>query len=784
MRLNQNFILIILGICSLLYFKPSNKLLVILLILTLFYLHTNNISLLEGFKPKDSLMQIEEEKRIDNLKNIFKDDKICNLAKELGWKYTWPKSTKEEITFMQKNKDKYKKFKIEFDNVIRKFPDESRVMFEEAYAAGELEMLCPDLFKSEKQIMEEYEEEQKRKKRKEKEKGNVKVLASDTISCKEEKPFPQTCYFKIVSRKNDKALEVGEKIGESKNKVYMWELNNNEKQMWYSDKSGRIKSVYNNMCLQIDNDNPTNSKEGNRVIVSRCVGFPSQRFLFNDKDNGRIKLEDKKLFLEIRNDSNDDGAQIVLGKFNKETGDNQRWYIKSKGMPKISKLLVDSHNSLDNKFIENIKIEPSNNYTYHFWMYIEDRSYRKNLDKHILHKGPVDSSLRSPGIWITSEKDGRKFKYTASTNEDNNEFQKSKASAPVQQWIHVAYVLDDKKILFYLNGDLDSKLNLDGMSNNNEYDLYITYNKKGFEGELKNLKYHNYSLSADEIRREMMLTHPDPIEFGNVIITKIKSNYTPETHLDIPDKARLNNMSGWRPSIPFGAKPEIIRDDMYLETRFDQYYQLEEILTQGHGSEEAWITKFKIDYYDFYDERMKSYNNGQVLSGNTNNMEIKYNQLDILTNKIRIYPVDWYKLEDKISIGLRVGFKGTKMSPNKCSRKIGICECDALVEREHKDYKKILDELNRCKNSKYKADIKYNVLKERVKSLEESMMQKPQTVYLNQIKEAKETKVDKKSKKEIEDHIEELCNHLILVGGDEYDTMNKCKVSLYKNLIK
>ena len=72
MRLNQNFILIILGICSLLYFKPSNKLLVILLILTLFYLHTNNISLLEGFKPKDSLMQIEEEKRIDNLKTYLK----------------------------------------------------------------------------------------------------------------------------------------------------------------------------------------------------------------------------------------------------------------------------------------------------------------------------------------------------------------------------------------------------------------------------------------------------------------------------------------------------------------------------------------------------------------------------------------------------------------------------------------------------------------------------------------------------------------------------------------
>ena len=60
---------------------------------------------------------------------------------------------------------------------------------------------------------------------------------------------------------------------------------------------------------------------------------------------------------------------------------------------------------------------------------------------------------------------------------------------------------DDKKILFYLNGDLDSKLNLDGMSNNNEH-IYITYNEEGFEGELKNLKYHNYSLSADEIREK------------------------------------------------------------------------------------------------------------------------------------------------------------------------------------------------------------------------------------------------------------------------------------------
>ena len=46
-----------------------------------------------------------------------------------------------------------------------------------------------------------------------------------------------------------------------------------------------------------------------------------------------------------------------------------------------------------------------------------------------------------------------------------------------------------------------------------------------------------------------------------------------------------------------------------------------------------------------------------------------------------------------------------------------------------------------------KADIKYNVLKERVKSLEESMMAETQTVYLNQIKEAKKLKKLKEIKK-------------------------------------
>ena len=94
---------------------------------------------------------------------------------------------------------------------------------------------------------------------------------------------------------------------------------------------------------------------------------------------------------------------------------------------------------------------------------------------------------------------------------------------------------------------------------------------------------------------------------------------------------------------------------MYLEARFDQYYQVDEILTQGHGSEDAWITRFKLDYFDFFDQRMKSYNNGQIISGNTSNVELVTNEIDILTNKIRIYPMEWYVLDDKLSIGLRVG---------------------------------------------------------------------------------------------------------------------------------
>ena len=101
MRLNQYFIILLIGIISLLYFKPSNKLLVILFLLTIFYLHRSNYSLLENFKSSDDSIKEEEEKRIQDLKDIFEDQDICNLAKQLGWKPEWPKSTFEKTELMK-----------------------------------------------------------------------------------------------------------------------------------------------------------------------------------------------------------------------------------------------------------------------------------------------------------------------------------------------------------------------------------------------------------------------------------------------------------------------------------------------------------------------------------------------------------------------------------------------------------------------------------------------------------------------------------------------------------
>ena len=56
----------------------------------------------------------------------------------------------------------------------------------------------------------------KKRKKKKKEKGNVKLLASDTISCKRKNHFHKLVILRLYQEKNDKALEVGEKIGESK----------------------------------------------------------------------------------------------------------------------------------------------------------------------------------------------------------------------------------------------------------------------------------------------------------------------------------------------------------------------------------------------------------------------------------------------------------------------------------------------------------------------------------------------------------------------------------------
>ena len=102
---------------------------------------------------------------------------------------------------------------------------------------------------------------------------------------------------------------------------------------------------------------------------------------------------------------------------------------KSKGMPKISKLLVDSHNVLI-IIVKNIKNGTNyNNYTYHFWMSIMLRPNLIRKTQINIYITPKLGLIHLLEVWYLdySEKDGRKFKYTSTENENNNEFKKSKS---------------------------------------------------------------------------------------------------------------------------------------------------------------------------------------------------------------------------------------------------------------------------------------------------------------------------------------------------------------------
>jgi DNA repair exonuclease SbcCD ATPase subunit len=157
------------------------------------------------------------------------------------------------------------------------------------------------------------------------------------------------------------------------------------------------------------------------------------------------------------------------------------------------------------------------------------------------------------------------------------------------------------------------------------------------------------------------------VDSGNINIKEFRSNGTHPT-CSIKDVG-LNSMQGW-----CALKDK--RDQYYIEADFDKLYQVQKIHTRGRGDYPQWTTEYRVEYFDVYHNKWRQY--GGRLEGNQDMNSVKTNDVDILTDKIRVYPISFQSWPS-----MRISFSGSIGIKDKCNDyKVKSETLMNLIERE------------------------------------------------------------------------------------------------------
>jgi len=138
-------------------------------------------------------------------------------------------------------------------------------------------------------------------------------------------------------------------------------------------------------------------------------------------------------------------------------------------------------------------------FSYSVWIYIQDftRGWKNILVKGARTTSANTSSSRAPGLWLYPDTNAlhARINTFASPNEGCDI-----KNIPLQKWVHIAYVLNNRTVDMYIDGKLERSCVLRGVPKLNEDPLYVCDNG-GFFGKVSNLVYYKYALNPDEVQQ-------------------------------------------------------------------------------------------------------------------------------------------------------------------------------------------------------------------------------------------------------------------------------------------
>jgi len=171
------------------------------------------------------------------------------------------------------------------------------------------------------------------------------------------------------------------------------------------------------------------------------------------------------------------------------------------------------------KFIHNSN-EPSNlglAYSLSFWIYIEDWNYKYDRDKKIISWNP--NLLVTLGKKVNDLNIIVPIYGATQSDEENKDFTDLKLEAisykevPLQKWIHICIILDNRNLDLCINGKLYKSKYLSNVPYLNKKNDIEICPDGGFKGYFSNMKLYQYPLPKNSII---------PIIYKHNIITLFK----------------------------------------------------------------------------------------------------------------------------------------------------------------------------------------------------------------------------------------------------------------------
>ena len=183
--------------------------------------------------------------------------------------------------------------------------------------------------------------------------------------------------------------------------------------------------------------------------------------------------------------------EIIFNRFKSRTVGSPYLVPKTKDAQKDLVIAQDPRKEASIPLRRSLNEQDGIEFSYVWWMYIEDFEYKKGSWKHVFHKGGSDSwPNRAPGVWLHPN-DNKMRVYMNSYKKIANYVDID--NIPVGKWFSCGVVVTQNYLDVYINGYLKSRLALEGIPKQNFGDVYINA-FGGYNGYLSRMRYYDYAI--------------------------------------------------------------------------------------------------------------------------------------------------------------------------------------------------------------------------------------------------------------------------------------------------